>query len=96
MFEVLEVNAYEKIVFQMRSEGARKNEKGVFLGKMSGATSVNVSGLVLERDDLLFAQHLLTGYVSANGEKIEGLKKGDTVLLKRLSDEKYAVIERVI
>lgn len=86
----------ERIVKRMRDEGARKNEKGVFLATMEGATKVNISGLILEREDLLFAEHLLTGYTAANGEKIDALKKGDNVILKKLSDEKYAVIERVI
>lgn len=90
------MNPYEKIISQMRREGARGNEKGVFLGEMESATEVNAGGLLLEREDLLFAEHLLTGYVAEDGTKIGALKKGDTVLLKRLSAEKYAVIERVI
>lgn len=86
----------ERIVRRMRAEGARKNEKGVFLATMESATEVNISGLILEREDLLFSEHLLTGYKTADGKTVGALEKGDTVLLKQLSDEKYAVIERVI
>ncbi len=90
------MTGYEKLVGMMRAEGARKNEKGVFLAVMAGERKVSVSGLILDGDDLVFSEHLLTGYIAANGETVGKLRKGDRVLLKRLSDEKYAVIERVV
>ncbi|MCM1364712.1 MAG: DUF2577 domain-containing protein [Faecalibacterium sp.] len=90
------MNGYEKILFQMRRQGAKNAERGVFLAEMISSDTCRCGQLILERDDLLIAEHLLTGFVSADGRTIEPLKNGDAVLVKRLSEEKYAIIERVI
>lgn len=97
MFEVLEImNGYEKLIKQMRKQGAVNNESGVRLGQMINKTDCAVGDLTLYKEDLLIAEHLVTGYTAADGTIIQPLKKGDAVLVKRLSSEKYAIIERVI
>ena len=87
---------YEKIISVMRKEGAKKNERGVRLAEMTEDFGVKAGELSLEKDDLVFAEHLITGYKDKDGNSIRPVGKGDSVLIKRLSDEKYAVIERVI
>lgn len=90
------MNGYEKILNQMRKQGMKDAEKGVFLAEMVSSEECRCGQIILERDDLLIAEHLLTGYVDIDGNKVLPLKKGDAVLCKRLSEEKYAIIERVI
>ncbi|MGN1117434.1 MAG: DUF2577 family protein [Acutalibacteraceae bacterium] len=90
------MNAYEKILKIMNKEGAKSNEKGVFLATVGENLSIDAGTLTLEKEDLLIAQPLLTGYTAADGSVISPIKKGDYVLIKRLSGEKYAVLEKVI
>lgn len=90
------MTSYQKILNIMRAQGAKDNEKGVRLAEVGENLSVTSGGLTLEKDDLLFASHLISGYLDQNGQPVEPLKKGDAVLIKRLSEDKYAVIERVI
>lgn len=90
------MTSYQKILNIMRSQGAKDNEKGVRLAEVGDNLSVTSGGLTLEKDDLLFASHLISGYLDQNGQPVEPLKKGEAVLIKRLNDDKYAVIERVI
>ena len=97
------MDAYEKIINIMRSQGAVKNPTGLQLAEMTDATSCDVGELHLEADDLLISQHL-TDYkieIELSGSKKEAiiyghLKKGDLVLVQRMSDEKYVVIEKLL
>jgi hypothetical protein len=90
------MNGYEKILKIMVKQGNKENEKGVFLGVVGENLSVDIGDIVIEKEDLVISQHLLTGYKAADGETVPAAEKGDLVLLKRLSDEKYAVITKVI
>lgn len=51
--------------------------------------------LLLFPDDLVFAQHLLTGYSAAEGRFIPPVQAGDKVLVIKLSDECFAVIAKL-
>lgn len=80
----------------MRTQAGKNAEKGVRLAKIGKNFSVIAGELTLEREDLLISQILLTGYTDAEGRAAEPAQEGDTVLIKRISDEKYAVICKVI
>ena len=51
--------------------------------------------LLLYPDDLVFAQHLLTGYSAAEDRIISPVQAGDKVLVIKLSDECFAVIAKL-
>ena len=97
------MDAYEKLINIMRNQGAIKNPIGLQLAEMTGARSCDIGELHLEAEDLLISQHL-TDYeieieLSGNkrNAKIYGhLKKGDVVLVQRMSDEKYVIIEKLL
>ena len=46
-------------------------------------------------DDLVFAQHLLTGYSAAEDRFIPPIQTGDKVLVIKLSDECFAVVAKL-
>lgn len=72
---------YEKLIQQVK----RLNSGGaiVFLGTMKTDVSVSIGDLTLYQDDLMV------------NDNIEDLKQGDTVLIIKISDEKYAIMGRV-
>ena len=90
------MNGYEKLQRQMRKQGQHDAETGVRRGKMGQDLSCQVGALVLEKEDLLFAQQLLTGYTDQDGAAVPPLAAGDTVLVKRLSDTDYAVLCKLV
>lgn len=90
------MNGYERILKVMRSQAKKNAEQGVRLGTVLAGGVIEVGQLKLEREDCLFAQHLVTGYIAADGSEVGSLSEGDTVVVKRLSPEIYAVIERVV
>lgn len=55
------------------------------LAEMTSTEECDVGDLVLDKEDLLIADHL-------KGK----LKKGDAVLVQRLNDETYAIIGRMV
>lgn len=89
------MNGYEKIIKTVRKNARSVQPQQLQTAVMKSGTSCQKGDLVLDRDDLLIAEHLLTGYIAADESVIPPLRKGDTVLIKRVSDEKYAIIERV-
>lgn len=46
-------------------------------------------------DDLVFAQHLLTGYSAAGDRVIPPVQAGDKVLVIKLNSECFAVIAKL-
>lgn len=100
------MNGYERIINMMREQGAVKNPASLQLGEMTSATTCKIGDLKLEADDLLIAEHL-TDYeieidIESEGNskntkiKVHGApKKGDLVLVYRLSDEQYAIIDKM-
>lgn len=97
------MNGYERIIKMMREQGAVNNPASLQLGEMTSAKTCKVGDLKLDADDLLIAQHL-TDYeikidIESEGEKIKvrgALKKGDLVLVQRMSDEQYVIIEKLV
>lgn len=79
------MNPYEQMISIMREQGAVGNLPVPRLAEMTGETECDIGDLTLDSDDLLVADHL-------KGK----LKTGDTVLVQRLDDETYAIIERLV
>lgn len=86
---------YEKILYLMRKQGQKGAEIGVRQGEIGKNLSCRIGELTLEQEDLFFAEPLLTGYLDQDGNAILPLQRGDRVLVKRLSEQKYAVICRL-
>jgi hypothetical protein len=87
------MNGYERIINLMRQQGATNNPIPLQLGEMASATNCYVGDLKLDKDDFLVADHLTEKTASKVTSK---LKKGDTVLVQRMSDEQYVIIERLV
>ncbi len=96
---------YEEIVRLMRSEGAKNNSEGIKLAVMTGPDSCKIGTLPLMKEDLLFADHLLTPTAtkvsvteshSDASTYLPALKAGDTVSVIRLNGTKYLVLGRVV
>ena len=79
------MNGYEQIINLMRQQGGVNNLPVPRLAEMTAPAECDIGDLILDSDDLLVADHL-------KGE----LKKGDTVLVQRVNDETYAIIERLV
>lgn len=101
------MNGYERIINIMREQGAVKNPASLQLGEMTSAKTCKIGDLKLDADDLLIAEHLTEyekkidiedkGTLTNTKIKIHGkLKKGDLVLVYRLSDEQYVIIEKLV
>lgn len=79
------MTGYEKLLTVIRKQGKQAQVNTPELAEMLSDCSLKIRELVLEKEDLLCADHL------------EGkLRKGDIVLIQRISEEKYVIIERVI
>ncbi len=79
------MNGYEKFVKLMRRQGGTNHMPVPRLAEMTSTEECDVGDLVLDKEDLLIADHL-------KGK----LKKGDAVLVQRLNDETYAIIGRMV
>jgi hypothetical protein len=88
----------------MREQGAAYNNKPLQFGEMQSETVCMVGDLKLEGDDFMVAEHL-TDYeteidIENTGKRkvkvYNALKKGDIVLVQRMSDEQYVIIERLV
>lgn len=104
------MNGYEKLIKTMRSEATRNLSKyPLRLCEMLSPTSCKYGQLVLDADDLLFSEHLVKSIMSEldisinynlgytdNSAYISPLKKGDKVLVCQISDDKFAVLERLV
>ena len=108
------MDAYEKMIRIMRSEGSRKNIPKLILGEMKSNKKCMADGMELDEDDLYISEHLTErqvveinikvdsdGYVKSDGkndksEYIEPLEEGDIVLLYKISNEKYVIIDKVV
>lgn len=100
------MNAYEEIINIMREEGSKDNTAPIQIGIMDSSTTCSIGRLKLNRDDLLIAEHLTTGYHFAVDNSTpsqkdkstfaEALQKGDKVAVYRISDELYLILERLV
>lgn len=59
------MNGYEQIIALMRQQGSKGNPSVLQFGEMTSGTTCMVGDLELEKDDLLVAEHLVTGYHKA-------------------------------
>ena len=95
----------------MREQGAlAAGGSGLQLAVMTGNTSLKIGNMELLADDLLFAEHLIRppctkvagtcpdggGSLSDDSTYLTALTAGDQVLVMRLNDTTYIVIERVV
>ena len=53
---------YAEMLNVMREQGKKDNPTTLQLGIMQSATSVKIDDLILNREDLYIADHLVTGY----------------------------------
>jgi hypothetical protein len=96
------------MIGMMRKQGAVSNTPGLQMGRMTGESSCKTGDLDLSSADLYIPDRLLKPMayeVDASIDKdhgfhdrtkyIEPLKAGDLVVLYRLSDTKYVILDRV-
>lgn len=79
------MNGYEQIIELMRTQGKKGGMPVPRLAEMTGKDKCDIGDLVLDRDDLMVADHLK-----------DNLKKGDLVMVQRLDSDTYAVMERLV
>lgn len=78
---------------------AFSDDRGIYITTMKTKNTCNVNNLPLGEDDIYIAEHLTTGHMMKDGETykfIRPLAAGDLVLLVKLNDEKYAIVERLV
>lgn len=88
------MDGYDKLINTIKNLNPKG--KNIYITTMDSPTSCKVNNLPLESDDLLIAEHLTTGWLKDGGTFIEPLKEGDIVLLIRLDDTRYIVLERLV
>lgn len=80
------MDAYEKLIKTIRNEGNRSRDLyPIKLATMTAAKTCTIGTLELDEDDLLVSEHL-----------VGKLKKGDSVILARVSSDKFVIIEKVV
>lgn len=90
------MTGYEKILGVMNRQANKNFPKGLQLAVVGKDLSVMLDGLTLEKSDLIYSEILITGYIDKNGKAMQPLKEGDTVIIKRLSEEKYIVLCKAV
>lgn len=100
------MNPYERLLKTMRTEGKKDNTAPIQIGVMTGADSCRIGKNILEREDLLIAEHLITGYHCAvsgadpprkdEDTFVGPLKEGDQVAAYMISDECYIILGRLV
>lgn len=98
------MNGYERIIRIIREQGSVNNPATLQLGEMTSENTCEIGDLKLDADDLYIAQHLIEHEIEIDTEnennkkiKVHGtLEKGDLVLVQRINDEKYTIIEKLM
>lgn len=88
---------YEKLIKAMKHLNSDK--RNIYLATMKSENSCKLNNITLDHDDLLIAEHLTTGYIRKEGfeyVEISKLNPGDMVLVLKLNDEKYVIVERLM
>ena len=88
------MNGYERLIKIMRAQKG-KSENIFKIGIITQGFGVKAGELELFSEDLIFNQILLTGYSIDESTFIPPVKKGDKVLLLKMSEECYAVIAKL-
>ena len=76
------MNAAENIIRLMREQGQREG-KGLQLAEMKDGKKCRVGDLLLDSEDYLKASHL-------------NLQAGDMVVVYRLNEQTYIILEKVV
>lgn len=100
------MNPYETMIDLMRMQGSQFNPPTLKIGEMKNATTCELGTQEIDKDFLLVAEHLTTGYHKAvnntspatknDSTFVKPLKAGDMVLLYKLDDESYIILERLV
>ena len=93
MLGVININGYERLIKII--DGRQKQQSAVRVGEITDAGGCLLGDLLLFPDDLVFAQHLLTGYSDAEGRIIPPVQAGDKVLVIKLNSECFAVVAKL-
>ena len=93
MLGVIDINGYERITKFI--DGRQKQQSTVRVGEITDAGGCLLGDLLLFPDDLVFAQHLLTGYSAAGDRVISPVQAGDKVLVIKLNSECFAVVAKL-
>ena len=93
MLGVIDINGYERITKFIDSR--QKQQNAVRVGEITDAGGCLLGDLLLYPDDLVFAQHLLTGYSAAEDRFIPPIQTGDKVLVIKLNSECFAVVAKL-
>ena len=93
MLGVININGYERLIKII--DGRQKQQSTVRVGEITDAGGCLLGDLLLYPDDLVFAQHLLTGYSAAGDRVIPPVQAGDKVLVIKLNSECFAVIAKL-
>jgi len=87
------MNGYERLLKVI--DGRQQTRKDIRIGEMTANFGCKIGELELFNDDLIFSEQLLTGYYKGKESFVPPLKKGDTVLVLKISGELYAVVSRL-
>lgn len=78
------MNAYERLMEIMRTQGKKDNPNGLILATVSDSDTVRIGSLILDSDDYL------------RSDSITELKDGDTVVMYQISDSQYIMLCKVV
>lgn len=94
---------YEQL-FTLMKKKEKKKETIIYEGIMTSEKTCTIGEIELEEEDIVIAEHLTTGYFKNINEKqpskkeettfVYPLKAGDVVLVVKINEEKYAIVER--
>lgn len=113
------MDGYEKIVKVIHDQSKAMIKKTqdqpdtygkpfIQIGEMTSETTCKIGKLELEKEDLLFADHLMTklctevkgsvneGSITDSSIYITALKKGDKVAIYKVNEDQYIVLERLV
>lgn len=91
------MNQYEELIKIIQNQSILHNSESLKIGVMKSKDTCEIGSLILDRDDLYIASHLLERIrIDSEDGYLEPLKAGDLVVLYRLNDEKYLLLERVV
>lgn len=99
------MDPYAELIDMMRNQGAIQNGPGIQLGVMTGSASCKIGDLPIFSEDLYIPDRLQepvctkVNIPETHADKStysSPLKEGDAVVLYRLSDTKYVILDRVV
>ena len=80
------MNPYEKIINTMRKEAGRiERTSDIRMCERTSGTTCEIDGIELDADDLV-----------VNADLKGKLKRGDKVLMARVSEDTYAILMKVV